>query len=590
MASFKVKLVLYFLLLSLLPLTAAFWGFSTVASHSETNRVDARLQAGMRAGLAAYQQRLDAAHAVASGLAQRRDFQRALERSDRKALARMLRGLHNVQVVSPYGLSVGPQLPLRAARRTADVFTSQGLAGSVIAFVPFDTNLAERLRASSGLMKDDAVVILDGTMIVSSSPPVYGFATLRPGVAQSVSIGGVRYRALGAGTLDDFKATRLAVLSPQRPIDAAANATRDRLLVFMLAVLVIVGFVAYFEGRSIVRTLSGLVQATHGIARGRLTERVPVRGRDEFAQLGNAFNEMADQLQTRLDELESERERLREAFARIGDALAATHDPDQLLRVVLETAMQATGSTGAAIVDDLGAVYIAGDPDEGPERLELPLYAGRSNFGTLVLTGSRFGDDERLTANSLAAQAVVALENARLHAIVEHQALVDNLTGLANRRQCEEALASELARAERFGTELTVVFADLDGFKEINDRHGHAGGDVVLREFADVISETVREADVAGRWGGEEFLLLLPGTDAAGGALLAGRIREAICGRTIVAPDGRSATITCSFGVASYPAAPDGPALLAAADNALYRAKREGKNRVEVAGPVLQRP
>jgi diguanylate cyclase (GGDEF)-like protein len=591
MASFKVKLVLYFLLLSLLPVAAAFWGFSTVASHGETRRVDARLQAGLRAGLAAYQQRLDAAQAVASGLAQNRTFQRSLEHGDKRAVARMLRGIRYVEVVSPYGLRVGPPPPLLSARRTADVFTTQGLAGSVIAFVPFDTRLAAQLRNSSGLSRDDALVILDGKRIIASSPPVFGFASLKPGAAQVVTIGGARYRALGAGSLDEFRATRLAVISPQGAIDAAAAKTRERLLVFMLAVLVLVAIVAYFEGRSIVRNLAGLVDAARGIAHGRLSERVPARGRDEFAQLGRAFNEMADQLEARLAELESERARLREAFARFAEALGATHDPDQLLRVVLDTAVQATGAAGAALVGD-GRVELlhVGEIDGGADRLELPLNAGRASFGTLVLVGDAFDAEARLTATSLAAQAIVALENARLHGIVEHQALVDNLTGLANRRQCEEALSAELARAERFGTPLTVVFADLDGFKAVNDEHGHACGDLVLRELAAVLHETVREADVAGRWGGEEFLLLLPGTDAAGGAQLAERVREGIEGRAVLTSDGTPIRVTCSFGLASYPASEHAGALLSAADDALYRAKRNGKNRVEVADELVRRP
>jgi diguanylate cyclase (GGDEF)-like protein len=591
MASFKVKLVLYFLLLSLLPVAAAFWGFSTVAAHGETQRVDARLQAGLRAGLAAYQQKLDGVQALATGLAQKRAFQRALEHGDKRALARMLGGARDITVVSPFGLRVGTPFPLLSARRTADVFTKQGLAGSVIAFVPFDTRLAAQLRKSSGLSRDDALIILDGKRIVASSPPVFGFASLKPGTAQAVTIGGARYRALGAGSLDEFRATRLAVISPQRAIDAAAAKTRERLLVFMLAVLVLVAIVAYFEGRSIVRNLAGLVEAARGIARGRLNERVPVRGRDEFAQLGHAFNEMADQLQERLAELESERERLREAFARFADALGATHDPDQLLRVVLDTAVQATGAAGAAIVGDARAGLLhVGEIEGGGDRLELPLNAGRSSFGTLVLVGDSFDEEARLTATSLAAQAVVALENARLHGIVERQALADDLTGLANRRRCEEALSAELARAERFGTSLTVAFADLDEFKAVNDRHGHPCGDLVLREFAAVLRATVREADVAGRWGGEEFLLLLPGTDAAGGAQLAERIRVKLASRVVLAPDGTAVGVTCSFGLASYPALEGAGALLAAADEALYRAKRNGKNRVEVADELVRRP
>src|SRR5207302_5519940 len=138
---------------------AAFWGFSTIASNGETRRVDARLQAGVRAGLAAYQQKLDGVQTLATGLAQTRSFQRALEHGDKRTLARMLRGLQDIEVVSPFGLRVGTPFPLLSARRTADVYTKQGLAGSVIGFVPFDTRLAAQLRKSSGLSRDDALII-----------------------------------------------------------------------------------------------------------------------------------------------------------------------------------------------------------------------------------------------------------------------------------------------------------------------------------------------------------------------------------------------------------------------------------------------
>jgi diguanylate cyclase (GGDEF)-like protein len=188
-----------------------------------------------------------------------------------------------------------------------------------------------------------------------------------------------------------------------------------------------------------------------------------------------------------------------------------------------------------------------------------------------------------MTAVSLASHAVVALDNARLHRIVERQALVDGLTGLANRRQCEETLAAELARVERFGGSLAVVVADLDWFKDVNDLHGHPGGDNVLREFALLLQETVRDVDLAGRWGGEEFILALPGTDLAGGAQLAERVRVALAGRTILAADGTSVPVTASFGVAAIPPARTALELVAAADAAMYEAKRAGKNRVATA-------
>jgi diguanylate cyclase (GGDEF)-like protein len=191
-----------------------------------------------------------------------------------------------------------------------------------------------------------------------------------------------------------------------------------------------------------------------------------------------------------------------------------------------------------------------------------------------------------MTASSLASHAAIALENARLHRIVERQALVDGLTGIANRRQCEEALATEIARADRLGTPLTIVLADLDDFKLVNDEHGHATGDDVLREFAAVLRHTVRESDLAGRWGGEEFLLLLPGSDAEGGAHLADRVRTAIQERSFLGRDGSVVTVTASFGVAHHQLGGDERELFGAADRALYRAKREGKNRVELDAPV----
>jgi two-component system cell cycle response regulator len=381
------------------------------------------------------------------------------------------------------------------------------------------------------------------------------------------------------------------VVTPQSAIDAANRAFQRRYLYGLLVSIALLGIVAMMQGRAILRAIGRLVGAANAIARGSLGERVEIKGRDELAILGRAFNDMADQLEARLDELESERGRLRDAFSRLGEALAATHDPEQLLRVIVETAVEATGATGGVLVGRGGEVVKIGDPREGEESMEVPLSAGASqSFGTLVLYGDGFSAEQRMTAASLAQQAVIALDNARLHGIVERQALMDGLTGLANRRQCEEALTSELARAERLGGPVTVVLADLDWFKGVNDRFGHPAGDAVLREFARVLRETVREIDTAGRWGGEEFFVLLPGTTAEGGTRLAERLRQTLESRPVLAPDGTAMRVTASFGVAAAPPA-SGPAeLVGAADEALYEAKRNGKNRVETAPAALRRP
>ncbi|MDX6487592.1 MAG: two-component system, cell cycle response regulator [Gaiellaceae bacterium] len=285
-------------------------------------------------------------------------------------------------------------------------------------------------------------------------------------------------------------------------------------------------------------------------------------------------------LEARVRELEAERERLRDAIAGFGEALAATHDTELLQRVIVETAVEAVGAKGGLLVPSSGAIFQVGDLS-GEQRLQLPLTASRQSFGTLILVGDRFPTEDRLTATSFAAHAVVALENARLHRVVERQALIDGLTGLANRRQSEDALATEISRAARFDNALTVVMADLDDFKALNDRYGHPAGDAVLRAFAGILEETLRDADLAGRWGGEEFLLLLPGTDNEGGTLLAERIRATLAGRAILTPDGRAAHVTASFGLATLLPGMTEAQLVASADAALYAAKRGGKDRVE---------
>jgi diguanylate cyclase (GGDEF)-like protein len=380
------------------------------------------------------------------------------------------------------------------------------------------------------------------------------------------------------------------VISPQASIDAANRDATSRLLVGLIASLILVACLAYVEGRSLVRSIRRLVDAARAIARGDLKQRVPVQGRDELALLGRTFNQMAYQLQTRLDELEAERGRMRDVISRFGEALGATHDSGLLMRLIVEAAVEATTASGGVLVGSSGELVKAGYPGKGAERIEVPLQAGTVSFGSLMLFGEDFSDEDRITAASLASHAVVALDNARLHRIVERQALVDGLTGLANRRQCEESLADELARVERFGGPLAVVVADLDWFKDVNDRYGHPTGDAVLREVAALLREMLRTIDLAGRWGGEEFLLILPGTDLAGGARVAERIRVALAGRIVLAQDGTPMPVTASFGVAATSGGTIGSELFAAADAAMYEAKRAGKNRVQTAPETVAHP
>jgi diguanylate cyclase (GGDEF)-like protein len=168
-------------------------------------------------------------------------------------------------------------------------------------------------------------------------------------------------------------------------------------------------------------------------------------------------------------------------------------------------------------------------------------------------------------------------------------AITDDLTGLHNRRYTEQRLKEELVRSQRHDRRCACIMIDIDLFKQTNDTHGHAGGDAVLRGLAVAARSALRESDVLGRWGGEEFLAVLPETDLAGARTMAERLRQAIEAMRVDF-EGVQLSVTVSLGVADAipgrdPEARDAEQLVARADEALYRAKAAGRNRIEVASP-----
>jgi len=189
---------------------------------------------------------------------------------------------------------------------------------------------------------------------------------------------------------------------------------------------------------------------------------------------------------------------------------------------------------------------------------------------------------------SLAHHAVLALANARLHAAVTDMAIRDPLTKLVNHGEFQRVLAHECARAERFTTAAghgpSVMMVDIDRFKALNDRFGHPAGDAVLASVARAISSAVRSFDVVARYGGEEFGIVLPETDPEGALQVAERVRRAVRETVDVPGKGGRRTVTVSIGVASVPQDAHGPAdLVARADDALYRSKENGRDRVTMA-------
>lgn len=210
-----------------------------------------------------------------------------------------------------------------------------------------------------------------------------------------------------------------------------------------------------------------------------------------------------------------------------------------------------------------------------------------SEIAKLYLVPRRkvFGYHENIISLIIRSLAI-SLRTALRIRYLENVAAVDPLTNCYNRRALSKYLETDVAVARRYGHELSVVMIDIDDFKKINDTHGHGAGDRVLKEVSRVIAETVRKSDFLARFGGEEFVLVLPETALYHAVQLAEKVRNAIDSRIFMI-DGVAIRVTASFGVSDLRSGANTVGLLREADEMLYRAKSRGKNRVS---PILLRP
>jgi len=205
---------------------------------------------------------------------------------------------------------------------------------------------------------------------------------------------------------------------------------------------------------------------------------------------------------------------------------------------------------------------------------------------TDVVAGLDAGADDYLIkpcdTNELRARIAIGSRIVDLEFRLREARDTDSLTGLWNRRALTSSARNELMRMQRNGTTTSIVLLDVDYFKHVNDRYGHHAGDQALCLIATTVVQNVRPYDVVGRWGGEEFLLVLPETTLAQAAQVAERVRASICATPLILDDGQQFELTASFGVASTDAtSPDTlDSLVQLADSALYQAKAEGRNRI----------
>ena len=220
--------------------------------------------------------------------------------------------------------------------------------------------------------------------------------------------------------------------------------------------------------------------------------------------------------------------------------------------------------------------------------LAVPLKVRGKALGVIELVNGpsapRFTAEDQQAVAAVADFAAIAIDNARNFQRVQELTITDEHTGLYNARHLRAMLDQEVVRASRFNHPLSVVFLDLDHFKQVNDTQGHLVGSALLHEVGELLRGSIRQVDSAFRYGGDEFALLLLETDAQGARAVAVRLRDAFRQRKFLKTRGTPVALTASFGVASYPRdGEDGTALLQASDEAMYRVKAAGRDDVASA-------
>jgi diguanylate cyclase (GGDEF)-like protein len=534
----------------------ATWVAGEIAESQERDTLDTRLAANLRVGREEFADALTDAETKAKRIAASEQVQRALAERDEQAAARIAETEGDVGLVAGNRLLAGEDS--WAASRAVDVIDDEGATvGRVVAGVPLDDALATRLAQAAGLLESDALALADDGQTLAASGAFPPGAPLPAEGQGTTEQDGETFRYVSTPLLEGTGVS-LTALASEAPVATAVEETQRRAFFAALATvglaLLIAGTIAWLSRRR--------------AAAAQAAEEADLRRRSRDTRRAG------------------DEQRVREAVALVGEALAATHDPEALLPVILQSAIEATGAAGARLVSGGTEVVRAGRPEEGGGPLTLRLGTDEDGIGRLLLYPPRdgsFDEESEQLAHWLAAQASIAIENERLHRTVKRQAITDELTQLANRRRFTETLAVEVRRAERFGDPLALVLADLDDFKLINDQYGHQIGDEVLRRFADVLRENVRDFDLPVRYGGEEFAVLLPETGLDGGEQLARRLQAALKRLRLPEIGGDRPPVTASFGVAAFPTARSAEELLSAADGALYRAKAAGKDRVSTA-------
>lgn len=362
-------------------------------------------------------------------------------------------------------------------------------------------------------------------------------------------------------------------------VENAVNTSRRQAYqMSVLYLLLIVLLTGVMVKRTIVQPISRVTTAMTNVSRGDLNMTVPVLGRDEISIMAKSFNRMSLELKTTYEGLAEERDKLTTLILSAHDGMVVT---DRNGKIVLAnpSAVEILRKSSKAIFNE-GFIHLFDDPGIMRRAIDEESYIEiTNNDRVLQILASTILNQEQATIGSAALIRDVTAEKT-MQAELQHLAVSDGLTGLFNRRHLDTTLASELNRCQRHGHEMSIIMFDVDHFKRFNDEYGHEQGDRVLQNISATMKGLIRSMDIPCRYGGEEFLIILPETSVKFVQEVAERLRKAVEQTDL---DGLRVTI--SIGLASFPhcMVGDPKQFIEAADKALYEAKNAGRNCIRSA-------
>lgn len=492
--------------------------------------------------------------------------------------------------------------------------------GRLVASVSTNASIRAEKLADQGVMK-----VLDGgvgTYIIKGEDTSQNLGSLLQVNTP------VRQEKKVIGALESYR--------PVGQIEALSTRfTRGIVIIGPLAVGLLVLILFVGVNRFVIRPIRRLSAATAGMAEGRYDHELPVSGSDELALLGQVFNKMARSInasmtqEKTLNTIAAELAKsldLKFLLDRLADGICQLVEADgvviylidcQTHEIRLVHTRQMTVEEGGRVghIRDKGlfglstrtmqSLLIENAPNhpaatDTPAHqpafgslLTLPLATGNRLFGAVIAgrTVNRmpFRHADLGTVQSLVLFGATAIEKAMLYEQSQELAVTDGLTGLFNHREFQRRLGHEIERNQRYRHPFSLLLIDIDHFKQINDQHGHLAGDAMLKELAETIQGTIRTIDIASRYGGEEFAVILPETSLDGALVVAEQIRGHVAALRIPGPSDQPLTRTVSIGVAAVPEDADRrDRLIDAADKALYLAKFTGRDCVKSYRDFLQ--